>query len=76
MQTARSAMIRRAEGKTIMRRAIARFAADSEGSAAIEYSLIVGCVALGILAALTSFSGLLQQIYADIASGVAALSSL
>jgi Flp pilus assembly pilin Flp len=69
-------MIRRAEGKTIMRRAITRFAADREGSAAMEYSLIVGCVALGILAALMSFSGALQQIYADIAAGVAALSAL
>jgi Flp pilus assembly pilin Flp len=69
-------MIRQAEGKTIMRRVIARFAADREGSAAIEYSLIVGCVALGILAALMSFSGALLQIYADIASGVASLSAL
>jgi Flp pilus assembly pilin Flp len=69
-------MIRRAEGKTIMRRVIARFAAGREGSAAIEYSLIVGCVALGILAALMSLSSELQQIYADIASGLASLSEL
>ena len=69
-------MIRRAEGKTIMHRVIARFAAGREGSAAIEYSLIVGCLALGILAALMSFSSELQQIFEGIASGVASLSAL
>jgi Flp pilus assembly pilin Flp len=57
-----------------MRRAIPRFAADTHGSAAIEYSLLIACIALGIVAALLSFSDQLQQTYANIAVGVASLS--
>jgi Flp pilus assembly pilin Flp len=57
-----------------MRRVIARFAADEQGSAAIEYSLILASIALGILAVLLSFGGELQQIYAGIAAGLNTLS--
>lgn len=59
-----------------MRRVIARFATDREGSAAIEYSLVIACIALGILAALLSLGSELQQIYAGIMSGLASLSEL
>lgn len=69
-------MIRLAEVITIMRRAILRFAADRSGSAAIEYSLIVACIAIGILVALLSFGSALQQAYAGIVAGVASLSAL
>jgi Flp pilus assembly pilin Flp len=59
-----------------MRRAFNRFAANAEGSAAIEYSLIVAGIALGMLMALLSFSDQLQGIYAGIEAGVASLSGL
>jgi Flp pilus assembly pilin Flp len=59
-----------------MRRVIARFVADTHGSAAIEYSIIVACIALGILGALISLGGALQEMYAGILAGLASLSQL
>ena len=59
-----------------MRQARVNFAANTDGSAAIEYSLIVAGIALGVLMAVLSFSDELQNVYAGIEAGVASLSSL
>ena len=59
-----------------MRRAYVRFAANADGSAAIEYSVIVAGIALGVLMAVLSFVDELHAIYATIEAGVASLSHL
>ena len=59
-----------------MRRAFDRFAANADGSAAIEYSVIVAGIALGVLMAVLSFADELHAIYASIEAGVASLSHL
>jgi len=52
------------------------FAANQDGSAAIEYSLLIGAVALGLLAVFFSFGAQLLQIGTTIASGVAQITGL
>jgi Flp pilus assembly pilin Flp len=59
-----------------MRSAFIRFAANRDGSTAIEYSLIVAGIALGMLMALLSYAEELHAIYASIEAGVASLSHL
>jgi pilus assembly protein Flp/PilA len=48
--------------KTYLQQAIA-FLRDEEGASAIEYALLVALVALGIAAALTTFSGKITSLY-------------
>lgn len=59
-----------------MRRVILRLLSNPDGNAAIEYSLIVAGIALGLIMGLTALSQQLQDIYAAILAGVASLSSL
>jgi Flp pilus assembly pilin Flp len=59
-----------------MRRVIPRLLSNANGNAAIEYSLIVAGVAMGLIMCVTALSEQLQDIYAAILSGVASLSSL
>jgi Flp pilus assembly pilin Flp len=59
-----------------MRRVIPRFLANADGNAAIEYSLIVAGIALGLIMGLTALSEQLQDTYAAILAGVASLSRL
>ena len=56
-----------------MRKAIIDFWADTSGSAAIEYSLLAGALALGIIAAIASFTETLGGLYQTIISGVASI---
>ena len=59
-----------------MRRVILRFLSNADGNAAIEYSLIVAGIALGLMMGLTALSEQLQDIYAAILAGIASLSRL
>lgn len=56
-----------------MRKAIIDFCADTSGSAAIEYGLLAGALALGIIAAIVSFSETLGGVYQTIISGLASI---
>ncbi|HZS80540.1 MAG TPA: Flp family type IVb pilin [Herbaspirillum sp.] len=54
-----------------MKNQLVRFLQDEEGSTAIEYGLIAGLIAVGIVAALISVSGGLQGLFTSIASALA-----
>lgn len=56
-----------------MRKAIIHFWADTNGSAAIEYSLLAGALALGLIAAIVSFTETLSGLYQTIISGIASI---
>lgn len=56
-----------------MRKAIIRFAADTDGSAAIEYSLLAGALALALIGAIVSYTETLASLYQTIISGVASI---
>jgi len=59
-----------------MRKAMLRFAANNEGSTAIEYGLIVAGIALAVLVTVLAYSEELQITYDGIAAGIASISSL
>lgn len=56
-----------------MRKAIIYFCADTRGSALIEYSLLAGALAIGLIAALSSFTAALSGLFETIISGVASI---
>ena len=56
-----------------MRRVILRFVSNADGNAAIEYSLIVAGVAMGLIMCAMALSEQLQDSYAAILAGVASL---
>ena len=56
-----------------MRKAIIHFWADMSGTAALEYSLVAGAVALGIIAAIASLGESLGAVYQTIVSGIASM---
>lgn len=58
-----------------MRQIFARFAADSDGSAALEYSLTIAFIAIGLLLAIASLGDELSALYAGIAASLGAISS-
>lgn len=58
-----------------MRRALIRFAADIQGSAVVEYGVIMAGTTLAILMAVFSFTEELQRIYESIIAGIVLLSS-
>jgi len=58
-----------------MRKAIIDFSANTSGSAALEYSLVAGAVALGVIAAIVSLGESLGAIYQTIASGIASMNA-
>ena len=59
-----------------MRRQMIRFAANRDGAAAIEYSLIVAGIALAFFAALLPYGGQLRVIADSIVAGVADIVAL
>jgi Flp pilus assembly pilin Flp len=59
-----------------MRRGIIRFAANDDGAAALEYSLIVAGIALAFLAAFFPFAEQLREIAETIRAGVADIIAL
>lgn len=56
-----------------MRNKILLFWADSHGSAAIEYSLVAGALALALIAALVSLTETLNSLFQTIVSGLATI---
>jgi len=54
-----------------MRNTIIHFWADSSGSAAIEYSLLAGALALALIGAIVSLTDTLNSIFQTIISGLA-----
>ena len=56
-----------------MKTAIVRFMKDEEGATAIEYGLIAGLVAVGIITALTALGGDLSGIFTRIGTKLSAL---
>jgi Flp pilus assembly pilin Flp len=56
-----------------MRKAIIHFWADTSGSAALEYSLVAGALALGIIAAIVSLGETLGAVYQTIIAGIASM---
>jgi Flp pilus assembly pilin Flp len=57
------------------RQIIIRFAASQDGSAAVEYGLLIGAIALSLLAVFFSYGAQLLQIGMTIASGVAQITA-
>jgi Flp pilus assembly pilin Flp len=56
-----------------MRRTMMLFWADSNGSAAIEYSLLAGALALALIGAIVSLTETLNSLFQTIISGLAAI---
>jgi Flp pilus assembly pilin Flp len=56
-----------------MRQVISRFPADSDGSAMLEYALIVSAIAIAILSPLSSLGETLGTLYQTIISGLASV---
>ena len=56
-----------------MRKAIIHLWADQTGSAALEYSLVAGAIALGVIAAIVSLGESLGGVYQTIVSGIASM---
>jgi Flp pilus assembly pilin Flp len=56
-----------------MRQVISRFLADSDGSAMLEYALIVSAIAIAILSPLSSLGETLGTLYQTIISGLASV---
>jgi Flp pilus assembly pilin Flp len=56
-----------------MRQSINQFRAGTAGSAAIEYSLLVGALAVGLIIALVSFIEALGSLFQTIISGLASI---
>jgi Flp pilus assembly pilin Flp len=56
-----------------MRKAIIHFWANTDGSAAIEYSLLAGALALGLIAAIVSLTETLNALYQTVISGLASI---
>ncbi len=56
-----------------MPKAITRFVQDQRGAAAVEYSIVVAAIAVGLFSVISELSGTLRQIYETISSGVASI---
>lgn len=56
-----------------MKTAIAKFLKDEEGATAIEYGLLAGIVAVGLIAALNSLEGGLTGLFNRIATTLSGL---
>lgn len=52
----------------MLRRLVIRFLNDQSGATAIEYGLIAGMVAVGIIVALTTFGSSLQGLFGHVQS--------
>lgn len=50
----------------MLRRSVIRFVNDQSGATAIEYGLIAALIAIGVLAAMTSFGGSLSSLFGDV----------
>jgi Flp pilus assembly pilin Flp len=57
-----------------MRKAAANFPTDCQGSALIEYSLVVCAIAMTLLSAITALGDELSQTYQAIITGLALIS--
>ncbi|MFZ1180985.1 MAG: Flp family type IVb pilin [Herbaspirillum sp.] len=58
-----------------MKNQLIRFLQDEKGSTAIEYGLIAGLIAVGIVASLRSVSGGLQGLFAKIMTALTGAAS-
>jgi Flp pilus assembly pilin Flp len=56
-----------------MRKAIIYFWTSTDGSAAIEYSVLAGALALALIAAIVSLTETLNALYQTIITGVASI---
>jgi Flp pilus assembly pilin Flp len=59
-----------------MRKTIILFWADSHGSAAIEYSLLAGALALALIGALVSLTDTLNSLFQTIVSGLVTIGGM
>jgi Flp pilus assembly pilin Flp len=59
-----------------MRKTMMLFWADRSGSAAIEYSLLAGALALALIGAITSLTDTLNSLFQTIISGLAAIAGM
>ena len=50
----------------MLRRLVIRFLHDQSGATAIEYGLIAGLVAVGAIAAMTTFGGSLSSLFGTV----------
>lgn len=55
-----------------MRQNLQEFWLDEDGAVAIEYSLLVGLLGLGIVVSMTSLSSSLADLFVDIQDGIKA----
>jgi pilus assembly protein Flp/PilA len=55
-----------------MKAQLLKFWNEEDGASAIEYGLVVGVVVLGIVVALTAFSGTIQTFFTDLGTKVSA----
>jgi Flp pilus assembly pilin Flp len=56
-----------------MPKVISRFLDDTGGSAAVEYSLVIGALTMGVIAGILSLGQALSGIYQTIASGLVSI---
>ncbi|WP_319532746.1 Flp family type IVb pilin [uncultured Cohaesibacter sp.] len=59
-----------------MRKHMRAFWQDESGATAIEYSLLVGLMGLGIIVAMTDLTSQLEDLFADIQEGVKAAAGI
>lgn len=59
-----------------MRNAVIHFLADRRGSAMLEYSLVLGAIAICVVSAVSGLGEALGELYRTILTGVLAIGSL
>jgi pilus assembly protein Flp/PilA len=50
----------------MLRRVVVRFLRDEDGATAIEYGLIAGMIAVGVIVAMTTFGNSLAALFGDV----------
>ena len=56
-----------------MRKAITQFLAEPNGSAMLEYALILSAIAIGVLSATSALGETLGEVYQTIISGIGSI---
>ena len=59
-----------------MRNAVIRFFSDRRGAAMLEYSLVMGAIAVCVVSAVSGLGDALGEMYRTILTGVTAIGSL
>jgi Flp pilus assembly pilin Flp len=59
-----------------MRKAIILFYSDRRGSAMLEYSLVMGAIAICVVSGVSGLGGALDEMYRTILTGVTAIGGL